>query len=203
MTHLRQALMLAALAVATPAAFAQAVPPMDMAALGTRASPGAGQKALAPLVGKWRVTKSMFWVIGTPERPVTSEKMTTERKWIGDGRFLSDTTTGSIGGRPYFRTGMLGYNSMDKRYEWTTADNQTPILMTYYAAVGSGITDPIEMRGQFTDLGVTGEANVGKTVPMRTTIQVVNNNRHVYELRVTPPGKAEMLVDRMVFDRVR
>jgi Protein of unknown function (DUF1579) len=98
---------------------------------------------------------------------------------------------------------MLGYNNMDKRYEWTTADNQTPIMMTYYAAAGSGIADKIDMKGQFTDLGVTGEQNVGKPVPMRTTINVESNNRHVFELYVSPPGSPEMLVDRMVFDRIK
>ncbi len=184
------------------AALAQSTPTIDLGALVTRAAPGEGQKVLEPLIGKWRVTKSMFWVVGTPERPVQSETMTAERKWIGDGRFLSDTTTGTIGGQPYFRTGMLGYNPMDKRYEWTTADNQTPIMMTYYGAVGSGVAGQIDMKGEFTDLGVTGERNVGKNIPMRTTIQVVNNDKHIYELYVAPPGEPEKLVDRMVFERI-
>jgi len=177
---------------------ARTEPMVNMKALIERTSPGAGQEALQPLVGKWRVTKSSFWVTGTPEHPVISEAMTTERQWIADGRFLDDTTTGSMGGRPYFRTGMLGYNPMDKRYEWTTADNQTPIMMTYYGAVGSALAQPIKMSGQFTDLGVAGEKNVGKNIPMRTEIKITNNDRHTFELYVTPPGEPERLVDRMV-----
>lgn len=97
--------------VASTSSFARSEPAVDTTALAQRASPGAGQKALAPLVGKWRVTKSMFWV----------------------------------GAR------QSGPSSQSDAHH-----------------------DP-----------------------------VVNSTRHIYELRVTPPGKAEMLVDRMEFDRIK
>ena len=117
--------------------------------------------------------------------------------------FLSDTTTGLAGGKLYFRSGMLGYNNMDKRYEWTTADNQTPIMMSYYSAKGSGTSGPINMAGSFTDPGVTGDKNVGRTIRMRTTIRIVSSDRHIYQIFFTPPGKPEMLADRMIFDRIK
>lgn len=188
--------------VVPPLAVAQSDSKIDLTALVARAAPGAGHEALQPLVGRWRVTKSNF-VIGTAERPITSEDMITERQWIADGRFISETTTGTLGGRPYFRRGVLGYNSMDKRYEWTTADNQTPIMMTYHGANGSGVGGMIDMRGSFTDLGVTGEQNVGKAVMMRTRIRIIDKDHHMYDLYFTPPGKAEMLADRMIFDRIK
>lgn len=92
---------------------------------------------------------------------------------------------------------------MDKRYEWVTADNQTPIMMSYRSANGSGPSEPIDMKGEFTDLSVTGEQNVGKPVPMRTHMEIISKDRHVYELFFTPPGGQEVLVDRMVFDRIK
>jgi len=92
---------------------------------------------------------------------------------------------------------------MDKRYEWTTADNFTPILMAYRAADGSGVSMPIVMSGTFTDPGVTGEQNVGKSIPMRTVIRIESNDRHVFELYFTPPGGKEVLADRMVFTRIK
>ena len=98
---------------------------------------------------------------------------------------------------------MLGYNNMDKRYEWTTADNQTPIMMSYYSAKGSGPNGPINMAGSFTDPGVTGDKNVGRTIRMRTTIRIVSSDRHIYQIFFTPPGKPEMLADRMIFDRIK
>jgi|SRR5882672_224170 uncharacterized protein DUF1579 len=174
------------------------VPPMVQ-----RAMPGAGQQALQPLAGMWRVEKSLYVAIGTPDHPVLSANMVTHREWIGDGRFLRDTTEGIIGGMPYFRTGFLGYNNIDRRYEWVTADNVTPTLMSYRAKTGSGVQMPIDMAGSFSDLGLTGEQNVGKTIPMRTLIRVENNDRNVFEIYFTPPGGAEVLADRMVFMRVK
>ena len=47
---------------------AQPAPKVDMAALVARTSAGAGQPALQPLVGRWRVTKSIF-VLGPPGHP--------------------------------------------------------------------------------------------------------------------------------------
>jgi Protein of unknown function (DUF1579) len=164
---------LAALAAPIPT-IAQADVKIDMPALMERAAPGTGQKALEPLAGRGRVTKSIF-VLSPPGHPLNSENMITKRQWVADGRFLIDTTTGLVGGKPYFRTGILGYNNIDKRYEWTTADNQTPIMMTYYAAKGSGAGGLIDMAGSFTDPGVTGDQNVGKTIPMLMTIRVVNS----------------------------
>jgi hypothetical protein len=116
----------ATLALAFAAAvFPQSAPP-DVPPMARRAAPGAGQHALQPLVGTWRVDKKLFVAVGTPDHPALGENMTTHREWIADGRFLRDTTEGTIGGKPYFRTGLLGYNNMDHRYEWVTADNFTP-----------------------------------------------------------------------------
>lgn len=187
-----------------PSAFASEEPdaPSELPPMVQRALPGAGQHSLAPLAGTWAVEKSLYVAIGTPESPAVSTGMTTTRKWIGDGRFLHSTTRGTIGGQPYFRTGLLGYNNIDERYEWVTADNFTPLLMSYAADEGSGIGDPIDMKGSFSDLGLTGEENVGKSIPMRTVIRIDDDDRHVFELYFTPPGGAEVLADRMVFTRI-
>jgi hypothetical protein len=197
---------LASIATASPLAADPRPPEPSTAALPPivqRTAPGPGHKALEPLLGDFRVEKQLFVAIGTPEHPARSEGMTTHREWIGDGRFLHDVTRGSIGGQPYYRAGFLGYNNMEQRYEWTTADNFTPILMSYRAKARNGIAQPIQMSGTFTDPGVTGEANVGKSIPMRTVIKIESPDRHVFELYFTAPGKPEVLADRMVFTRVK
>lgn len=181
----------------------QAPVPNAMPALAQRAQPGAGQQALQPLVGTWHVDKQLFVAIGTPDRPALGAHMTTRREWIGDGRFVRDTTQGVLGGMPYFRTGLMGYNNMDRRYEWVTADNFTPTLMIYRAESGSGLRMPIDMAGTFTDLGVTGERNVGRSIPMRTVVRIENEDRHVFEIYFTAPGQGEVLADRMVFTRMK
>jgi hypothetical protein len=157
--------------------------------------------ALDPLVGTWEVEKSVFAALGTPEEPATSDNVTTTREWVAGGHFLRDVTTGTIDGNPYERIGLLGYNPMDQRYEWTTADNVTTITMTYHGSTGS--TDPwtIEMNGTFTDPGVTGEDNIGQKVAMQTVITILDNDHHTFELFFAPPGEEEMLADRMEFAR--
>lgn len=190
-----KAVLIAILALATPA-LAEGPPPIV-----ARTAPGPNHKALEPLVGDWKVEKQLFVAIGTPDKPAKSEGMTAHREWIGDGRFLHDVTRGKIGGQPYYRAGFLGYNTMDKRYEWTTADNFTPILMAYRGAPGGA--RPLTMTGTFTDPGVTGEANVGKTIPMRTVITINSPDQHTFELYFTAPGKPEQLADRMVFTRIK
>ena len=192
-----------ALCLSIVSAAAHAQGSVDLPALAARVAPGEGQRSLQPLEGKWRVTKSLYIVAGTPEKPVVSTKMTTVRKWVGDGRFLSDTTTGELGGKPYFRTGLLGFNNEERRYQWVTADNQTPILMSYASVIGTGVRNPIDLRGSFSDPGVTGKRNTGLVIAMRTHVEIVSNDRHVFEIWFTPPGQAELLADRMVFERIK
>ena len=192
----------AALALA-PVAIAAQPPKIDMTALITRTRPSEGHALLQSLAGKWTVDKSTFVVSGTPEKPAHSSSMTTTREWIGDGKFLRDVTEGAMNGQPYFRTGLLGYNNMDRRYEWVTADNVTPTMMSYQGKPGSGASSPIVMSGAFTDLGVTGEANVGKNIPMRTVITIENTDRHTLEIYFTAPGQAEQLADRAIYTRVK
>lgn len=179
--------------------FAQTVNP---ARLTERVTPGPQHAALQPLVGRWRVEKGVFVVMGTSDRPARSNGMTTVREWVNDGKFLLDTTTGRIGDAGYRRVGYLGYNMMDRRYEWTTVDNVTTTMMTYVGRNGSGDARPIEMSGVFTDLGVTGEENVGKPIAMRTVITIQDENHHRFELYFTPPGGPEFLADRMDFTRI-
>lgn len=188
------------LLLAVPAIQAQ-TSDLDLAALVKRTTPGAGQAELKPLLGRWRVEKANF-LLGVGGKPVTSEAMTAERVMIGDGRFVSDTTTGKLGGRPYFRTGLLGYNNIARRYELVTADNITPLLMSYQGRDGSAPGARINMTGSFADPGVMGESNVGKIVAMRTEIRIIDNGHHQIDLFFTPAGKPEKLVDTMVYTRI-
>lgn len=192
-----------AMAAVAMMAGAQAQDKIDLPALMERAKPGAEHAALNPLAGRWTVEKSIFVAMGTPDKPAKSSSMVAEREWVANGKFLRDTTTGLVAGNSYQRIGFLGYNPMDQRYEWNTADNVTPIMMTYHASKGSRAANPIELRGAFTDLGVTGEVNVGKPVAMRTVITIADADHHRFDIYFTPPGGREVLADRMLFTRVK
>lgn len=172
---------------------------VSLPALMGRAKPGPGHKVLEALAGTWKVEKANY-ALSRPDKPLEGADLTTTREWIADGRFLHDVTKGQFNGQPYFRAGFLGFNPATSQYEWTTADNFTPILMSY---AGPRRNTTIDMSGSFRDIGITGERNVGKDVPMRTVIRIEGADRHVFEIYFTPPGGKEMLADRMIYTRVK
>lgn len=168
----------------------------------TRGLPGPGHAALTVLEGKWRTTISLFMAQGTPAVPVVSSDIVTERAWINDGRFLRDTTTGTIGGMPYLRIGFLGYDNLAERVEWVTMDGVQAGIMFYQGAARSGFDFPVNVAGSFVDQGVLGESYSGKTLGMRTEIIVKDANEHVFDLYFTPPGETERIADHNVYKRI-
>jgi hypothetical protein len=171
----------------------------------SRGTPGPGHAALQPLIGKWRVHKSVYGILGrSPDLPpLVSDDITTTREWIGNGRFIQDTSEGTVNGRPYWRRGWLGYSNMDKRYEWVTIDAVNTTMMYYLGQPGDGVKMPIEMLGTFTDQGVVNERTVGQSVRQRTVIRIDNVDRHTFELYFTPRGGKEQLADRSVYIRIQ
>jgi hypothetical protein len=168
-----------------------------------RGMPGAGHRAIAPLAGTWRVRYEVYGTLGRSgeEPPIVSDDIRTRREWVGDGRFLEDTTEGTLMGAPYWRKGWLGYNNMERRFEWVTIDAVNSALMTYAAAPSSALSLPIIMTGLFTDQGVAGEESVGKRVGMKTVIHIDSNDRHRIDLYFTRPGRKETLAVRAVYSR--
>ncbi|MCP2287999.1 DUF1579 family protein [Nocardia amikacinitolerans] len=162
-----------------------------------------GHRRLNQLVGEWRGDKSTFVAGGTPDEPLRTE-IVSRWQWIAEtgNNFLREIATGDFGDRPYYRQGTLGYSPTDNRYEWSTVDSVTPMMMTYKGAKDSGGSDTeLTVLGEFTDPGVLGERFVGKTIPMRTTIRLESPDRVVMELYFTPPGEAEMIADRVVLTK--
>ena len=169
-----------------------------------RGVPGAGQAALAPLVGSWRVEMSIYGTMGrSPDLPpIVSRDIRTTRVWVADGQYIEDTTEGMVEGNPYWRRGWLGYSNLDRRYEWVTIAPRVP-MMIYLGKKGSGEQMPIEVTGVFTDQGVVSEQTVGKPVGQRTVIRIESNDRNVFELYFTPPGGKEQLALRLVYTRMK
>lgn len=192
--------------VVSPPAFAQQKgqgTPSSPPPFVERGLPGPAHEALQPLVGTWRVEKSLYIAGGTPEKPLTSQDIICRRDWLADGRFLRDETQGKIGASPYWRLGLLGYSNMDKRYEWVTIDGLNANMMIYLGEPGSGSRRPIVMTGTFTDQGLISKNTVGKPVKQRVVIRIEGDDRHVMELYFTPPGEAEILADRSVYTRMK
>jgi Protein of unknown function (DUF1579) len=171
----------------------------------SRGLPGPGHAALQPLLGTWRIQMGVYATFGRSpdEPPIVSDDLLCARAWVADGRYLEDTTEGTAAGERYWRKGWLGFNNMDKRYEWVTIDAINSDMMIYASAKGSDSAAPIDMAGMFTDQGVSGEENAGKSVAARTLIKIDSNDRHVIELYFQPPGKPEVLATRQIYTRVK
>ena len=169
-----------------------------------RGMPGPAHAALEPLIGLWRVRYEVHGTLGrsADEPPLVSDDVICKRIWVGGGRYLEDTTEGTVAGAPHWRRGWLGYSNMDRRYEWITIDSANPTMMIYLGQPDSGAARPLNLSGVFTDQGVAGEAAVGKRVPMRTEIIIESDDRHTFNLYFTPPGKAEVLALRNVYTRI-
>jgi hypothetical protein len=99
------------------------------------------------------VSKSVYGTMGrSPDLPpIGSDDITTTREWVAEGRYVQDTTTGTVGGNRYWRRGWLGYSNMDRRYEWVTIDCLNTTMMIYLGKPGSGEEKPIVVAGVFTD----------------------------------------------------
>jgi hypothetical protein len=166
--------------------------------------PGPMHDRLNSLLGKWQVEMAIYIAGGSPERPVISRDLTCRREWIAEtgNRYLRDVTEGSVGGNRYYRMGLLGYSTMDKRYEWVTIDALNANMMIYRGRNGDSSED-ISMTGEFTDQGVLGERYAGKTVGMRTVIRIESSERNVVELYVTPPQAHEFLATRAIYTRLK
>ena len=175
----------------------------DLPAWVRRGLPGPGHATLAPLAGTWRVQMGIYATLGrsADAPPITSDDLVTRRQWLAGGRYLEDTTEGTLEGSRYWRRGWLGYDNMAARYEWVTIDEINAGMMRYISRTGSGPQTRIDLFGTFVDQGVAGEDFVGKTVQMRTVIRIESADRHVIELYFTPPGRKEALATRAVYTR--
>jgi Protein of unknown function (DUF1579) len=178
-------------------------PVAGIAAFVRRGMPGPGHAVIATLAGTWRVHYEVYGTLGRSgdEPPIVSDDIRTHREWVGEGRFLEDTTEGTLMGAPYWRKGWLGYNNMESRFEWLTIDAVNSAFMMYSAAPQSGPSVPITMTGVFTDQGVAGEESVGKQVGMKTVVDIDNSDRHRFDLYFTRPGKKETLAVRAIYTR--
>lgn len=198
-----------ALLVAGPASAAgtaaEAPAPAALPNFIQRGLPGPHHKALQALAGQWQVEMGVYGTMGRDPKapPITSERMTTRRVWVAGNRYLEDTTEGQVGSYAYWRRGWLGYSNMDQAYEWVTIDAVNANMMIYASDRMPVPADRIELKGVFTDQGVTGEQNHGKRIPMRTEIRIESEDRHVIELYFTPPGGTEVLATRQTYTRVK
>jgi len=176
--------------------------PSDVPPFVRRGLPGPFHAALKPLEGSWTVEKRIYVAIGTKDHPAVSRNMTCRRRWFGAGKHLEDITEGSLGDGAYYRMGVLGFSTLDRRYEWATFDALNSNSMLYTSAALNTPDARIVLAGVFTDPGLLGESYAGRSIPMRTTLDILGPDRHVIDLHFMPHGEPEVLIDHSTYTRV-
>ena len=133
--------------------------------------PGAGHKALEPLVGNWKGEVKM-WM--SPGAPPTVTKAKAKSKWIMNGRFIQEEFEGEFMGKPFRGISLTGYDNMKKKYGNVWIDDMHTSLFT---SEGEGSGDVFTFEGKM-DCPITGQ----KDKPMKQVIRIINRDKHVFEM---------------------
>lgn len=137
------------------------------------ATPGEGHKALDQFVGKWDTVMSM-WMEG-PGKPPTETKGSSEVRWILDGRFILQETTGQLMGMPFKSMNIVGYDNYKKKYILSYVDNMGTALYT-----GEGKFD--SSNKVLTSFGKMDDCMTGEhDKPVKYVTRIINKDKHVFE----------------------
>lgn len=143
-----------------------------MAKMKEYSTPNENHKALDPLVGSWDYSLKWWKAPGDPSEESTG---TNEVKWIMDGRFIEQTTMGSMMNQPFEGRGITGFDNLKKEYTSIWLDNMATGVM-----VSSATYDPAMKT--FTEKGSFSCPIIQGQMPFRTITKIIDDNTHTYEM---------------------
>ena len=155
------------------------------------AMPGAGHKALDPLVGNWDYTIT-WWE--TPDSQPQKSTGTSEVKWIMGGRFLEQTANGTSMGQEFQGMGIMGYDNMKKEYIGAWIDNMGTGMMT-----STGTYDP--STKSFTEKGTFSCPQEGGDKSFRGVTTLVSPDKYTYEMYAAGKDGKESRMMEIVYAR--
>ncbi len=165
-----------------------AVPDMDqmMKKWMEVATPGSQHKALEAFIGEWDVV-SKWWM--APEAPPTESKGTSKVASILGGRFMQETHSGELMGKPLNGIGITGYDNFKKKFvSFWIDDGGTGMYTSEGTADAAGKV--FTFAGKMDD-PMTGE----KDKPMKFTITIVDRNKRVFEMHDLSKGKKSLCAE--------
>ncbi len=137
-------------------------------------TPGDNHRVLDAFIGDWEGSVKIWMKPGT--EPMES-KGAVSRKWIMDKHFVEETVDAqSVGGPPggqFHGMGLMGYNNLDKTYEFAWVDNEsTPIMFE---------TGSFDAKTKlFTTHGKHTDPVTGKACTTRGEMNLSNPDRQTY-----------------------
>ena len=177
--------------------------------------PAEAHHFLASLVGEWNVVLHMYPGGGAI---VTSEGLKSRKRLILDGRqVFEEIYEGTIAGWPHRKVTMLGYNAINQRYEFGTADNFDTQQMVYRGA-RDGNLRIITMTADYTQAAfaeiVSGDelsratgkpaswrSIVGIQMTIRDVLSIPSADEHRLQMYFRPAAGEEMLGAEYLYKR--
>ena len=157
------------------------------------ATPGEAHKHLDQFAGKWDTVVRM-WYEG-PGKPAVETKGASETKWIMDGRFLLEETSGQMMGKPWHGMSITGYDNFKKKYVVSYIDNMGTAMYT-----GEGKFDMankvLTSFGKMDD-PMTGEHD--KTV--KYVMRALSKDKYIFEIFDEVGGPNEYKAVEMTYSR--
>ncbi|HEX8183806.1 MAG TPA: DUF1579 domain-containing protein [Blastocatellia bacterium] len=138
------------------------------------ATPGEAHKQLEHLVGKWDTVVKMWWQ--GPGKPPAETKGASETRWIMDGRFLLEESTGQMMGMPWRGMSIMGYDNFKKKYVVSYIDNMGTAMYT-----GEGKFDLANKV--LTSFGKMDEPMTGeRDKPVKYVVRPLSKDKYVFEI---------------------
>lgn len=145
-------------------------------------TPGEIHKMMASWDGNWEGDVKMWMAPG--QDPVSSKATSVNRMILG-GRYQESRTTGNFYGMPLEGISTMAYDNSKKRFLNTWIDN-FGTGMVFMEGTWDPATKTMEFKGKGLD------PLIGKEIPMRQTIKILDDNTQLMEMYSTPEGGKEM-----------
>ena len=142
-------------------------------------TPGAGHKALEPLVGSW-TAEVKCWM--DPSAPPTVNKATAKSTWVMDGRFVQEEFKGEFMGKPFRGMSLMGYDNTKQKFNSIWVDDMHTSIL-YSEGDADGAYKVFTLEGKM-DCPITGQ----KDMTMRQVIRIINRDTHVFEMHDPSKG---------------
>jgi len=143
-----------------------------MAKMMAYATPGANHQHLGAFVGTFHCDVK-FWA--DPSAPAEQSTGVMVSAWMLGGRFIKQEYKGEAMGQPFEGFGLMGYNNADKKFFSTWMDTFTTGLF-----FETGSCD--DSGKNFTLTGENFDPQLGKKRWTKTTLEVINNNKHIMRM---------------------
>jgi hypothetical protein len=148
--------------------------------------PGAGHKALEPLVGTWSASVRC-WMEPGAEPTVSSGKARVT--WILEGRFLLEDFQGEFLGQPFQGMSITGYDNAKQQYNSVWLDDMHTSMFVSHGEAGTG-SRLFTFAGKM-DCPRTGE----KDKLMKQVIRVISPDKHIFEMHDPSLGDKSKIME--------